>query len=135
MGLGGDGEGVGAEGEGCVVACVGLIDAFSFSILFETRRGKGRNAWGNKPEIYWDRSSLPMWMPFLPLWEDGSQTAVMGRLWFGPGVTETSRAVAWPRTVLLTRMFMSMNGTVAEYSVGLVTLTFAPMVREVFEVS
>ena len=76
-----------------------------------------------------------MWTPFLPLWLEGSQTAWMGRLWLGPGVTDISRAVAWPRIVLLTRMLMSMNGTVAAYSVGLVRLTLAPITSEVSDVS
>lgn len=57
------------------------------------------------------------------------------RSWLGPGATATSRAVAWPSSVLFTNILTSMNGTVAEYSVGLVTLTLAAMVSAVLEVS
>lgn len=46
-------------------------------------------------------------------------------LWFGPGTTETFRAVAWPTSVPLLSILIFTYGTFAEYSVGFVILILA----------
>ena len=51
----------------------------------------------------------------------------MSMLTFGPGTTETSRAVAWPISVPLLNILIFTYGTVAEYSVGFVRLILASM--------
>ena len=48
-------------------------------------------------------------------------------LWFGPGTTETFRAVAWPISVPLLNILIFTYGTVAEYSVGFEILILASM--------
>ena len=50
-------------------------------------------------------------------------------------MTLTSLAVACPSNVPLVKILMSTNGTVALYSVGLVKLTKAVRINELFVVS
>lgn len=82
--------------------------------------------------MYWEMSSRPTRKPRLApssLVLLGSQTAVISRFWFGPGTTEMLRATAWPRRVPLQRRWRFTYGTVAVYSVGLVTLILIASVR------
>ena len=88
--------------------------------------GGGGGCYCYAPDMYCDSSSFPTATSSLPR---GFHRAWTRMLSFGPGTMETFSAVALPRMEPLLRRLIFTYGTLAVYSVGLVILILASIVR------